>query len=57
MISHVTPENVRKANILLMPVHTPRHWSLLICDMKCRKWDFYDSMPCSVHQASLTTLV
>ncbi|KAK8952378.1 hypothetical protein KSP39_PZI003001 [Platanthera zijinensis] len=57
MINHVTPENVSKANILLMPVHTVGHWSLLVCDMKYRKWDFYDSMPRSVHRASLPTLV
>ncbi|KAK8953531.1 hypothetical protein KSP40_PGU010328 [Platanthera guangdongensis] len=57
MISHVTPKNVRKTNILLMPVHTPHHWSLRVCDMKPRKWDFYDSMPRSAHKASLTTLV
>ncbi|KAK8921376.1 hypothetical protein KSP39_PZI001479 [Platanthera zijinensis] len=40
-----------------MPVHTPGHWSLLVCDLMRRKWDFYDSMPRSVHRTSLPTLV
>ncbi|KAK8926044.1 Ubiquitin-like-specific protease 1A [Platanthera zijinensis] len=40
-----------------MPVHTPSHWCLLVCNMKHCRWDFYDSLPHSRHRSSLSSLV
>ncbi|KAK8956117.1 hypothetical protein KSP40_PGU007051 [Platanthera guangdongensis] len=40
-----------------MPVHTPNHWCLLVCNMKRCRWNFYDSLPHSRHRSSLSALV
>ncbi|KAK8943943.1 hypothetical protein KSP40_PGU002927 [Platanthera guangdongensis] len=57
LISHINAENISKEDILLLSVHTPSHWCLLVCNMKRCRWDFYDSLPHSRHRSSLFALV
>ncbi|KAK8936101.1 Ubiquitin-like-specific protease 1A [Platanthera zijinensis] len=57
LVSHITEQNVGKADLILMPVHVPSHWCLLVCDLKRCVWNFYDSMPRARHQSSLPGLI
>ncbi|KAK8953692.1 hypothetical protein KSP40_PGU006902 [Platanthera guangdongensis] len=52
-ISHITPEAVNSAGIILMPCHLGSHWALLVCWIKEKRWEYYDSMPNSLHRAGV----
>ncbi|KAK8954724.1 hypothetical protein KSP39_PZI001988 [Platanthera zijinensis] len=57
MLSHITLSGVQAVDLIVMPCHMSAHWTLLICRLKKRCWEFYDSLRSSRHRATLPKLV
>ncbi|KAK8913799.1 hypothetical protein KSP39_PZI023760 [Platanthera zijinensis] len=57
MLSHITLSGVQAVDLIVMPCHMSAHWTLLICRLKERCWEFYDSLRSSRHRATLPKLV
>ncbi|KAK8954054.1 putative ubiquitin-like-specific protease 1B [Platanthera zijinensis] len=57
MLSHITLSGVQAVDLIVMPCHMSAHWTLLICRLKERCWEFYDSLRSSRHRATLTKLI
>ncbi|KAK8952211.1 hypothetical protein KSP39_PZI003718 [Platanthera zijinensis] len=57
LLSHITLSGVQAVDLIVMPCHMSAHWTLLICRLKERCWEFYDSLRSSRHRATLPKLV
>ncbi|KAK8923990.1 Ubiquitin-like-specific protease 1A [Platanthera zijinensis] len=53
LISHITEEAVNSSEIIIMPCHLTSHWALLVCWIKEQRWEFFDSLPSSLHRAGI----
>ncbi|KAK8954225.1 Ubiquitin-like-specific protease 1A [Platanthera zijinensis] len=53
LISHITEEAVNSSEIIIMPCHLTSHWTLLVCWIKEQRWEFFDSLPSSLHRAGI----
>ncbi|KAK8970467.1 hypothetical protein KSP40_PGU008833 [Platanthera guangdongensis] len=36
-----------------MPCHLTSHWALLVCWVKEQRWEYFDSLPSSLHRAGI----
>lgn len=48
--------NLLDYNVVLMPIHTPQHWTCLRVDVQARTVELFDSLRISITQRSLKSL-
>ncbi|KAI0494349.1 hypothetical protein KFK09_024483 [Dendrobium nobile] len=48
---NITKDAVKNANIMFVPIIYERHWTLLVANMKNKRWDFMDSLPKATHKS------
>ncbi|KAL0925954.1 hypothetical protein M5K25_004331 [Dendrobium thyrsiflorum] len=56
-VSHVTRTAVEKVNLILVPIIHGQHWTLLVCNLSQKNWEFYDSLPKATHKAILPEVI
>ncbi|KAL0917541.1 hypothetical protein M5K25_012607, partial [Dendrobium thyrsiflorum] len=56
-VSHVTRTAVEQVNLILVPIIHGQHWTLLVCNLRQKKWEFYDSLPKPTHKAILPEVI
>ncbi|XP_020705781.1 sentrin-specific protease 2-like [Dendrobium catenatum] len=49
---NITRAAVKNANIMFVPIINEKHWTLLVANMKTKRWDFMDSLPKATHKIS-----
>ncbi|KAK8918499.1 hypothetical protein KSP39_PZI021468 [Platanthera zijinensis] len=57
LISHIMEEAVNSSEIIIMPCHLTSHWALLICWIKEQRWEYFDSLPSSLHRAGFMEVI
>ncbi|PKU69894.1 Putative ubiquitin-like-specific protease 1B [Dendrobium catenatum] len=55
--NNITKDVVKNANIMFVPIINEKHWTLLVANMKNKRWDFMDSLPKAMHKSTTPEVI
>ncbi|PKU64489.1 hypothetical protein MA16_Dca008412 [Dendrobium catenatum] len=50
-VENITRTFVMNINLILVPTINQEHWTLLVCNLRKKTWEFLDSLPKATHKA------
>ncbi|XP_028547668.1 ubiquitin-like-specific protease 1A, partial [Dendrobium catenatum] len=56
-VSNIDKTIIRNINLIFVPIIYGEHWTLLLCNLLKKRWEFYDSLPKKTHKAILPEVI
>ncbi|KAI0493332.1 hypothetical protein KFK09_027609 [Dendrobium nobile] len=56
-VSNIDKTIIRNINLIFVPIIYEKYWTLLLCNLLKKRWEFYDSLPKKTHKAILPEVI
>ncbi|PKA49944.1 hypothetical protein AXF42_Ash019260 [Apostasia shenzhenica] len=56
-LKDISEASIATADFLIALIHNKSHWTLLVCELKTKKWTIYDSIPGRPHKGIARQMV